>query len=210
MFSALRCRECRSVFRPASSGDRLCTTCSRGGSRRLSQPVAVRAPFEYAGEIGERVRAMKYGNDRRAARSLGEALAADIRRRGDAFDVVTWAPTTDRRRRRRGFDQSESVARVVAAELGVPCRRLLRRLGSVSQTGRGRRQRLADAPRFMARDLPPHMRVLVVDDVVTTGATLRAAAHALAEVGARVSAVAVAGVAQCDPSRVSAPDRTVA
>ena len=198
------------MFRPAESGERVCGRCVHGGVLDTTPTAPVRAPFEYAGEVGDRVRAMKYGNDRRAAHSLGRALAADIAHRGDDFDVVTWAPTTSRRRRRRGFDQSESVARVVAAELGVPCRRLLRRLGTASQTGRGRRQRLSDAPRFVARALPDGLRVLVVDDVVTTGATLRAAAHVLTNGGAQVSAVAVAGVAQREPSRVSARDRTVA
>lgn len=191
----------------------MCPRCRAVGVAAVGggAPPTHHAVFDYSGGIGALIRAMKYGNDRRVARSLGVALAADVRERGDAYDVVTWAPTTDLRRRRRGFDQSESVARVVAAELGVPCRRLLRRRGSVSQTGRGRAQRLADGPDFVARDVPAGMRVLVVDDVVTTGATLRAAAHALSAVGAEVNTVAVASAGR--PGRsgpVSAPDRTVA
>jgi predicted amidophosphoribosyltransferase len=100
------------------------------------------------------------------------------------LDVVTWAPTSDARRRSRGFDQGELVARHVARQLGVPCRRLLARSGpSVAQTGRSRIERL-NGPEFVARPGLDGQRVIVVDDVVTTGATMRSAAAALRHAGA--------------------------
>jgi predicted amidophosphoribosyltransferase len=99
-------------------------------------------------------------------------------------DLVTWAPTSASRRRERSYDQAEVLARAVAWRLGVPCRRLLRRAdGSPPQTGRTREERLDDGPAFEARRRV-RGTVLLVDDVVTTGATLRAAEAALRAAGA--------------------------
>jgi predicted amidophosphoribosyltransferase len=107
------------------------------------------------------------------------------------IDVVTWLPTSAARRRDRGFDQSALLARAVARRLRRPCRPLLRRQPGPPQTGRDRRARLT-GPRLTARAAIAGT-VLVVDDVVTTGASATAAAIALRAAGAsRVLVVAAA------------------
>jgi predicted amidophosphoribosyltransferase len=127
--------------------------------------------------------ALKYGNARPVVRSLARAMAR--RSRHERVDVVTWPPTSTARRRRRGYDQAELLARAVAWRLGVPCRRLLERVDDPRgpQTGSSRAERL-EGPTFRARRRV-RGTVLLVDDVVTTGATLRAGTSALMTAGAR-------------------------
>jgi predicted amidophosphoribosyltransferase len=115
--------------------------------------------------------------------------------------VVTWAPTGGGRRRRRGFDQAELLARALARRWGLPCRATLRRLPGPPQAGRRGAERRAN-PELTALGPSPRA-VLVVDDVATTGATLTAAARALRAAGAvevRAAVVARAEVLRsCRP-----------
>lgn len=140
------------------------------------------ALFVYEGVGRELVARLKYRNARAALPRLAEALAAMVD--AASVDVVTWPPTTVARRRRRGFDQSELLARAVARRLGRPCHRLLRRPPGPAQTGQpaaARRQ----GPVFVPTGPLAAGHVLLVDDVRTTGATLTAAARALRQAGAR-------------------------
>ena len=179
-----RCAGC------GTSGPVLCRTCRFVLAAPPAMPTSseVIAALPFVGRPRQVVLGFKYGNRRQLAHHLAgllvnRLLAAGVRP-GD-IDVVTWAPTSSARRRRRGFDQAELVAERVAVQLGVPCRRLLEREGPDSpQTGRGRAARL-HGPVFRASPRSANRRVLVVDDVVTTGATLRSADSALCRAGAR-------------------------
>ncbi len=157
-------------------------------------PVPAAITFSGAGR--QMLLGLKYRNGRILARSFAQRMAPLV---AGPIDVVTWAPTSARRVRARGYDQAELLARAIAGELGVPSRRLLRREGDgQAQTGRGRAQRLR-GPSFAARTAPGARRVLVVDDVVTTGATLAAAIGALAARG-HTALSAVAAAATPDPA----------
>jgi predicted amidophosphoribosyltransferase len=146
------------------------------------------AAVPFVGRPREVVLGFKYGNRRQLAHHLAGLLVNRLLADGvgpGEVDVVTWAPTSARHRRRRGFDQAELVARRVAAQLGLPCRRLLERDGSSPpQTGLDRVARLHGSV-FLASPATTGRRVLVIDDVVTTGSTLRSADVALREAGAR-------------------------
>jgi len=155
-----------------------------------------RALLDYDGAGRELVARLKYRNARSSVPFLGRGMASLVA--GAPFDVVTWAPTTPARLRARGFDQAELLARAVARHLGIPCRRVLRREPGPAQTGRDAFARL-QGPGFVARRALRGATVLLVDDVVTTGGTVAAAARALREAGA--GAVHVVAAARTAPSR---------
>jgi predicted amidophosphoribosyltransferase len=137
---------------------------------------------------------LKNGNRRDLVAWLADGLVALAP--APAAAVVTWAPTSASRRRARGYDHAELLARALGRRWGLPCRGLLRRRPGPAQAGQPAGQRRAHVGFEAGREVPSS--VLLVDDVATTGATLTAAARALrgagaAEVWAAVGARALPG-----------------
>ena len=192
---ANRCAGCN------EPGPTLCRRCRFSLASAATQVSAegVLAALPFDGVARQVLHGLKYRNRRGVARQLARLMVRRLR--VGTVDVVTWAPTSGARARARGYDQAELLARAVAHELGVPCRRLLYRTHGEQQTGHTRAERL-NGVSFRSRALPrsgqragrPPLRVLLVDDVVTTGATLVAARSALlrAGVGSVVCAAAAA------------------
>lgn len=187
-------------------GAAICTTCRFAlvGPAPRAHAHGVIAALPFTGRARRVVLGLKYRNRRSVGRHLAGLIVNRLvaQRAHHGIDVVTWAPTSAKRRRERGFDQGELLARSVARQLGVPCRRLLERDGSATQTGRSRSARLESAPRFLARPGLDDRCVLVVDDVVTTGATLTSAAAALEERGAITRLAAVASTPEMQSASV--------
>jgi len=143
---------------------------------------------------------LKYRNKRSLARRLGEWMAGTLQG-GEGFDVVIPVPLHSARRRERGYNQSDLLAREVAAHLGIPflTRALKRVKNTRSQTGLKREERLLNVQgAFRVKDKPAvsGKAVLLVDDVTTTGATLKACGEALILVGAGKVMAVVASWAQ--------------
>lgn len=175
-----------------------CSGCANGRPSPCRRCVAAMAPppdlpvpaplssldalVSYDDNSRRFIAALKYRNDRSSLSSFvdGLVLAYPLSPESSA-GMLTWSPTTDLRRRERGFDQAMLLATRMGRRLGVRPRRLLRRLPGPQQTGRTLSERLV-GPSFeaMGRGRGP---VVVVDDVCTTGATLAAAARVLLDSG---------------------------
>ncbi len=139
-----------------------------------------RALTTYEPDVRQAVLALKNRDERARIAPLADALAALV----PPIDhlVVTWAPTSRQRRRRRGFDHAELLALAVARRCHLPPLSLLHRAAGPAQAGRTGVDRRRGPAFEVRREVTSP--VLVVDDVLTTGATLRAAARALRAAGA--------------------------
>ena len=150
----------------------------------------------YTGAIGALVRRAKFQTDTRAARllctSLNDALASGV---PTLPDVVVPVPTTPWRLAARGFHLPAQLAAVASPHFGAPVARLLRRRWGLAQGGRGYAARLAAGDQLFAIAGPVAGHVLLVDDVVTSGATLHAAAAELLAAGASSVSSLVLGAA---------------
>lgn len=189
---------CSRCGRPTGSGagrNDLCGVC------RQAAPAfdACRAYGQYAGKLGDAVRAVKYHGKTAAVPALAELMAQvlcddPLLRQGV---VLVPVPLHPRRRRQRGFNQAELLARTVARQTGREVHSLL--LAKVKNTrpqvglsAPERRANLRDAFQVRPGSLPAGPLVLV-DDVITTGATFGECARALRDAGARqVFALALA------------------
>lgn len=192
----------------------LCVACRGPLERRLAEPpgyplgmpVAMPAGLlqlewcaSYSGSVRSAIHALKYRGERRLAEPLAAALAERWARAGAGGELLTWVPVHPSRRRERGFDQAEALARAMAIPLDLPvlgC--LVRRRRTVAQHALGQEQRAHNVGGVFAAAESASAAlagrwVIVVDDVMTTGATLSGCARALLEAGVTaVSAITVA------------------
>ncbi|MEI7851635.1 MAG: ComF family protein [Kiritimatiellales bacterium] len=150
-----------------------------------------RSAVRYEGAVGSALRALKYENALWVVDDLAELIFACVQAEypDQPFDLVTAVPLHPSRRRARGFNQSALLGSALARRLGVPFREgLLRRVHpTVSQTGLTAPQRTANvcgAFRIGWFARPAGRKILLVDDVMTTGATVNACAKALRKGGA--------------------------
>jgi ComF family protein len=153
----------------------------------------------YGGLVRDALHAFKYRGEQRLAGPLGVAAAARWREAAIGGDILVHVPVHPGRRAARGYDQAELLSRAAAAALSRPAVPALRRARATApQYELGRDRRAANVAAAFAVD--PARRsavagawVVLVDDVVTTGATLVACAEALLDAGsAAVSALTVA------------------
>jgi ComF family protein len=188
------CASCRTPFQnsfPLDAEGR-CALC-RSGLRGFDAAYSFGA---YEGVLRELIHLYKYGKVRTLARPLSGLLAQALPR-DEAFDAAVPVPLYWRRRLQRGFNQAELLARGLSRRTGIP---VVTSLGRVRPTPTqaglstsARRQNVARA--FRARDVQGK-RILLIDDVMTTGATAASCALALKQAGAR--RVALLTVARVD------------
>ena len=133
------------------------------------------------------VKSLKFERVRGAHLPIAEWLDAQLPLL-DPETVIMHVPTANARVRRRGYDQAQLIARVLARRRGLACQQGLLRTGATRQVGANRRERheqLSSA--FQSVNIPKFKgkHILLVDDVLTTGATIEAAARVLHKAGAK-------------------------
>ncbi len=188
------CSSCRTPFQNSFplDADGRCALC-RSGLRGFDAAYSFGA---YEGVLRELIHLYKYGKVRTLAGPLSRLLAQALPR-DEAFDATVPVPLYWRRRLQRGFNQAELLARGLSRRTGIP---VLRALGRVRPTptqaglsNNARRQNMVRA--FRSRSVQGK-RILLIDDVMTTGATAASCAQALKQAGAR--RVALLTVARVD------------
>lgn len=172
-----RCGEGLASERTAAVSDGCCGVCSVD----LGQIVAARSVGPFDGVLADLVHACKYGRRPTIALGLGDRMrgvAADL---GVTIDLLVPVPLHPSRERERGFNQAELLARGMALPICLALKRKRATPPQVASSGAARRANVREA--FALRSAARHVRdrrVALVDDVLTTGATLAAAADALA------------------------------
>jgi predicted amidophosphoribosyltransferase len=191
------CHPCLATVVPL--GPPGCGRCGRPWEHELTRcrdcpPRTVdraRAAFLYSGSIRRALQRLKFSGWRAVAEALGEAMAGV-----NVFDAdaVSWVPLSPGRRARRGYDQARALAAAVGRRLDLPVVPLLERVVETAPQARKggleRRRALRGAfhpvrGTFHPSGSPAPARVLLVDDVLTTGATAAECARVLRAAGAR-------------------------
>jgi ComF family protein len=172
----------------------VCRLC-RSGARGFDAAYCFGA---YEGTLRQLIHLFKYKRMKPLAKELSAQLARALPR-DQRFDIVVPMPLHWRRHWQRGFNQSELLARATARRSGIRMVNAVRRTrATATQAGLSnakRRENVAGAFRVKNRGLVEGLRILLIDDVMTTGATASACALALKRAGAKsVSLLALARV----------------
>jgi ComF family protein len=195
-------------------GDVLCRDCRDVVGRRLDEPAGTPLGLAGGGQRGiaqlewcaaftgptrASLHALKYDGEQRLVGPLASLMADRWRKVGVGGDLLVPVPVHAQRRRERGFDQAELLAAEISRRLGLPHVSALQRASATAaqhRLGRGARAGNVGRAFLVGPTLAPRVAgrwVILVDDVVTTGATLAACAAALHGAGVlAVSALALA------------------
>lgn len=156
------------------------------------------SPFYYDGSVRDSLLRYKFGGLSFYCEVYADFLLNTIDERAVSCDIITWVPLSRKRLRKRGYDQARLLAESTAKKMGVRCVRLLEKTRNVkaqSLTGsaEARRKNIAGAYAAASAELIRGKRILIFDDIVTTGSTLAECAKVLKSCGAAsVTAAAVA------------------
>lgn len=178
-------------------GQQICESCFEslpnfeGAKPAVSFSDGLSVCFFYEGMLRQSFLRFKFSGRDFYAKVYGKWMAGRLREElGTAFDCVSWVPVSRKRRRRRGYDQAELLAGVVARELSLP---LVRTLQKHAERAPQSRLHDAQARRENARNAfsaypGAHLagtEILLIDDIVTTGATLSECCRVLKGAGAK-------------------------
>jgi ComF family protein len=181
-------------------GDALCRDCREVVGRRLGEPAGTPLGLAGGGQRGiaqlewcaaftgptrASLHALKYDGEQRLVAPLASLMADRWRKVGVGGDLLVPVPVHDQRRRERGFDQAELLSTAIGDRLGLPCVSALERAAQTHaqhRLGRGARAGNVGRAFHVPVAMIPRVTgrwIVLIDDVVTTGATLSACATAL-------------------------------
>ena len=190
-----RCAFCGRIMEAA--GDGICPACRRdlprtnSTTRKADFLAGVSAPLFYEGVVRDALLHYKFRSASARGWVFGRLIAEDLRAR-DAlrFDLISWVPLSRKRKRSRGYDQAEILARAVAKTLGreepVPVLVKTRNVRPQSglRTAAERRANISGCYKILDPNRVRGKRILLLDDIFTTGATMSECARVLMLAGA--------------------------
>ena len=200
-----KCAFCRRLVK---DGRMICPDCERelpvtGAEVQrtdISHLAVCLSPLYYTGVVRQALHRYKFGGAAAYYRIFAELMATCLREYAPEVELVTWVPLSRKRLRRRGYDQAKLLAEEVARLAGLPCEQTLEKVrNNPAQSGTSgseeRQKNVQGVYRTVTSFAGEH--VLLIDDIVTTGATLSEAAGMLLGAGAEeVSGLTLARTAQ--------------
>ena len=151
--------------------------------------TAARAPYLYEGPVSAMIRKLKYHNAMDLAPILAQLLADYWKKIQWEADVVIPIPLSEKRRMQRGYNQSELIAKDFGITVGIPCdtRALMKQQDTPHQVGLSAEERQANLKGAFAAEpkLVRGKRILLLDDVMTTGSTFSECSDVLLKTGAK-------------------------
>lgn len=199
-----KCVLCRKLLEEEETD--LCGQCRAdtpeitGAKRKLPYLAKWTGLWYYEGSVRSSILRYKFRGSRSYSQSYGRLLAMKLLQEDISFDILTWAPISRRRKWRRGYDQVELIANAVAKELGVPPVSTLKkarhnRPQSKLKDISARRANVLGVYRVIDPGTIAGKRILLLDDILTTGATVSECARTLLTAGAKEVICATVAVA---------------
>ena len=173
-----------------------CKNCA-GIPEPVTEPLVVGTAFQccysvfyYRDDIASAIKQYKFSGKIHLGKSFGILLSQVLREQNVTADVITWAPVSKKRKRKRGYDQGQELARAVGKELGIPVVELLKKVrhNSAQAMISDYSQREANVKNVYSVVDPGKVsgkRILLLDDVITSGATLTECSQILRAAGAQ-------------------------
>lgn len=192
-----KCMICRKVL-DKSNPHTVCFKCEselpyageNGRIRKLEFVEAVCFPFFYRGKFADAIKRYKFSNCKGYSAFFAAAMAKCIKKHFDGkFDIITWVPISSKRFKARGYNQSQILAEQIAAELGIETVPLLikhKDTPAQSSIGQDERRRANVLGTYRLKADVKGKRILIIDDIVTSGATFTECALTLLIGGAEI------------------------
>lgn len=196
LISLLYPRKCPFCRRVIDENKRLCIACERKlpfitdrAPRRFGYVDECCSALEYSGTVRDSIHRFKFQGAAAYAEIYGAFLAKCIDENGIFCDIITWVPLSRARLRKRGYDQARLLAEALAGQTGLELRPLLKKIrNNKAQSGlKAEAARSANVKGVYALAADTALegkRIVLIDDVVTTGATLSECAGVLKKAGA--------------------------